>query len=698
MRTTEQLLSVHQWVDIGTYEYSIDGGATWQSNGGTYTGLTGGTYNVEIRDASQITCATTLNAALVINAPTAAVSASVASTDVTCFGANNGTITISSPVGGYGTYEYSIDGGATWQSNGGNYTGLIAGTYNVEIRDASQITCATTLNAALVINAPEAAVNASLASADVTCFGANNGTITISSPVGGFGTYEYSIDGGSTWQSNGGNYTGLSGGTYNVEIRDASQVSCATTLNAALVIHAPTAAVNASLASADVTCFGANNGTITISSPVGGYGTYEYSIDGGSTWQSNGGNYTGLTGGTYNVEIRDASQITCATTLNAALVIHAPTAAVNASLASADVTCFGANNGTITISSPVGGYGTYEYSIDGGSTWQSNGGNYTGLIAGTYNVEIRDAAQITCATTLNAALVINAPEAAVNASLASADVTCFGANNGTITISSPVGGFGTYEYSINGGATWQSNGGNYTSLIAGTYNVEIRDASQITCATTLNAALVIHAPTAAVNASLASTDVTCFGDNNGKITISSPVGGYGTYEYSIDGGSTWQSNGGAYINLAGGTYNVGIRDASQITCATTLNAALVIHAPTAPLMANATGTNVICNGGSTGSASVMVSGGTSGYTYSWSPGGATTSSISNLAAGLYTVTVTDAHGCTTTASYQVTQAPPLSANYTPTNVTCFEANDGKVTVDITGGAFPYYIVLMVILQ
>ncbi len=671
----------------GGYQYSIDGGQNWQFSG-SFTGLSGSTYNVQIRDAAEPVCVTTINATLLINAPTAAVNASVASTDVSCFGANNGTITISSPVGGYGTYEYSVDGGATWQANGGNYTGLADGTYNVEIRDASQITCATPLNAALVIHAPTAAVNASLASSDVTCFGAANGTITISSPVGGFGTYQYSIDGGSSWQDNGGNYTGLSGGTYNVQIRDASQTSCATTLNAALVVKEPTAAVNATLASSNVTCFGANDGTITLTSPVGGYGGYQYSIDGGQNWQFSG-SFTGLSGSTYNVQIRDAAEPVCVTTINATLLINAPTAAVNASVASTDVSCFGANNGTITISSPVGGYGTYEYSVDGGATWQANGGNYTGLADGTYNVEIRDASQITCATPLNAALVIHAPTAAVSATLASSDVTCFGANNGTITISSPVGGFGTYQYSIDGGATWQSNGGNYTGLAGGTYNVEIRDASQIACATPLNAALVIHAPTAAVNASLASTDVSCFGANNGTITISSPVGGYGTYEYSIDGGATWQSNGGTYNGLTGGTYNVEIRDASQITCATPLNAALVIHAPTSALSATATGTNIVCNGTNSGSASVSVTGGTTGYTYLWSPGGATTSSISSLAVGLYTVTVTDAHGCTTTSSYNVTQAPPLLANYTPTNVSCFGANDGKIEVDITGGAFPY---------
>src|SRR4029079_10949119 len=133
---------------------------------------------------------------LVISQP-GALNASVASTDVTCNGANDGTITITAPTGGYGTYEYSIDGGANWQPSG-SFTALANATYNVQIRDAAQSACVITLNAALVISQP-GALSATLASTDVTCNGANDGTITITAPTGGYGTYEYSIDGGANW-------------------------------------------------------------------------------------------------------------------------------------------------------------------------------------------------------------------------------------------------------------------------------------------------------------------------------------------------------------------------------------------------------------------------------------------------------------------------------------------------------------------
>ena len=109
----------------------------------SFTNLAPATYNVQIRDAAHATCVITLNGALVITEP-AALSATVGKTDISCFGANNGIITITSPAGGYGTYEYTVNGGTTW-SPLGNFTGLAPGTYDVRIRDAAHITCALVL-------------------------------------------------------------------------------------------------------------------------------------------------------------------------------------------------------------------------------------------------------------------------------------------------------------------------------------------------------------------------------------------------------------------------------------------------------------------------------------------------------------------------------------------------------------------------
>jgi hypothetical protein len=286
--------------------------------------------------------------------------------------------------------------------------------------------------------------------------------------------------------------------------------------------------LSANVARTNVTCNGANNGTITISSPSGGSGTYQYSINGGGAWQASG-SFTALVPASYNVQIRDAFMPGCVTTLNAALVITEP-AVLNAIITPINVSCSGANDGAISISAPSGGYGTYQYTINGGTTWVGSG-NFTNLAPAIYNVQIRDAANQSCIVILNASLTITQP-GLLSASIAKTDVTCFGASNGSITISSPAGGYGTYEYSINGGGSWQSSG-NFSGLSPGLYNILIRDAVHFSCVVVLNSSYAITQPSV-LTATVSKTEVTCSGANDGKITVSSPSGGFGTYEYSIN--------------------------------------------------------------------------------------------------------------------------------------------------------------------
>jgi len=82
----------------------------------------------------------------------------------------------------------------------------------------------------------------------------------------------------------------------------------------------------------------------------------------------------------------------------------------------------------------------------------------------------------------------------------------------------------------------------FTSLAPGTYNVRIRDAAHITCEIVLILHLLLLNLLSLLQ-TVGSTAVTCYGSNDGIITITSPTGGYGTYEYSIDGGSSWQAGG-----------------------------------------------------------------------------------------------------------------------------------------------------------
>ncbi|MBL0053342.1 MAG: SprB repeat-containing protein [Bacteroidetes bacterium] len=189
----------------------------------------------------------------------------------------------------------------------------------------------------------------------------------------------------------------------------------------------------------------------------------------------------------------------------------------------------------------------------------------------------------------------------------------------------------------------------------------------------------INQPGFALSATCSGTNVACFGGATGSASVLAS-GGTGTLSYEWSNSNT--NTGASISGLITGTYTVTVTDANG--CSTTC--AYTVTQPTAALTATCSGTNVACFGASTGSASVVAADGTSGYTYVWSnsntnPG----TSITGLAAGTYTVTVTDANGCCATCSYTVAQpAAAVTATCSGTNVACFGASTGSASVIASG--------------
>jgi PKD repeat protein len=666
----------------GNYDYSINGGIEWLPTG-SFSNLSPGFYDVRIRDRAHQTCVVILDAALEITEP-AVLSASVDAIPVTCNGANDGRIEITGATGGYGSYQYTINGGAAWQ-NSGIFNYLAPGSYDVRIRDAANIACSIILDPALEITQP-AKLSATVDGTPVTCYGAGDGTITITDPQGGYGTYQYSINGGLNWQDNG-NFSSLVPGYYNVQIRDAAHTSCVVVLNGSFRISEP-AILAANVTRTNLTCFGADDGTISITNPTGGYGTYEYSIDGGSSWHLSG-SFTGLTPGSYDVQIRDLAQPLCVIVLNPDLEITEPDE-LSATVLSTAVTCYGANNGTISITNPSGGYGTYQYSING-TSWQGYG-TFSNLSPASYEVSIRDAANHLCVVVLDPAMEITEP-AQLAATIGSTNVSCFGGNDGTITITGATGGYGTYDYSINGGGSWNSTG-IFTNLMAGSYNILIRDAAHTECIIVLNNAYLITQP-AMLSATVSKTEVSCNGFDDGTITISNPLGGYGTYDYSIDGGSIWQTSDGSFSNLSPGSYDVRMRDAEHTDCSVILYPNLLITEPL-PLEMSTTGDIVLdCFGDTDGMGTFYASGGTLPYTFvvdenttggTVAAPGFNSLTFYNAGAGLVRVTVVDVNGCSAQAVINITQPDDLTPGSVEDNqVLCYGDNPDPIT-EVTGPA------------
>jgi gliding motility-associated-like protein len=327
--------------------------------------------------------------------------------------------------------------------------------------------------------------------------------------------------------------------------------------------------------------------------------------------------------------------------------------------------------GTVTLTG-AGGTAPLSYTFNA----VTNGtGVFVGIPAGAaYAWSITDANACAPATGV---LAVTEPSSLSGSITAQTNVSVFGGNDGSVTVAGS-GGTAPYMYNINGGIFQVS--GTFNTLIADLYTVTVRDANLCT----FNVPVTITQPLVPLTGSITSqTNVLCFGSSTGSVTVTG-VDGIAPYEYKLNAGA-YQSS-GTFSSLAAGPYTVTVRDALLSTFVVNVT----ITQPAAALAILTSQTNVLCSGGSTGSATATVSGGTSPYTYSWNTTPVKTTATANgLAAGPYIVTVTDASGCTATANVTITQPPVLTVTTTKVDVMCNGGSTGSSTATPAGGTAPY---------
>jgi large repetitive protein len=609
---------------IAPYTYSIDGTNFFPS--GTFTGLAAGVYTVTVRDVNGCTNTTTVT---ILNTDGPALT--FTQTNADC-GNNTGTVTANA-TGGTPPYQYSINGGTTYQA-GNFFTGLVAGQYTLVVRDANGCT-----NRAIVTITASVAPILSAVPAAATCNQAN-GTITAFGS-GGVAPLQYSIN-GNTFQA-GNVFNGLAPGTYTVTVKDAAGCTRAVTVT---VANSPAPTVTAIAAAA--VC-GNTNGRITATGS-GGIAPYQFSIDGGTTYQTSNV-FTGLAPGTYTITIKDNTGCTNIVTLTVNST-GGPTAT-----ATTVATACGANTGSITVTGS-GGAAPYQYSINGVNFFATN--IFNGLAAGNYVAYVRDAGG--CIGTVTVTVLASAAPLITAVATPSSCI----ANTGTITATG-TGGTVPLEYSIDG-ITYQP-GNTFNGLAPGIYTVYVRDANGCTKTTTVTVAN-------ASGLTLAVSTINASCSNNGVITATA-TGGVAPLQYSINGTVYQASN--IFNGLAPGTYTVYVRDANN--CIITKQAivgsanALSVNA-TIPIQATCASANaVIVAAGSGGVAPLTYS--INGVTYQAS------GTFINIAPGTYTVYVKDATGCIATQTVTVTTsgAGPGIATFTVRTEDAYPCNTNVGKID-----------------
>jgi len=578
-------------------------------------------------------------------------------TDIACAGAESGAIDLSVS-GGETPYDFEWSGPAGFTSTDQNIADLQPGTYSVEVTDregCTEILSATVEESAsieLTLSSPEFA-----GGNNVSCSGAQDGQATVSAE-GGTPGYTYLWDDPASQTSQ--TATGLGAGTYTVIVTDA--IGCEETSSITLTAPAPIAGELDERE--DVTCFGESTGSLSI---IASGGTPPYNYLWNTVPPQTGPDISNVGAGIYTVTITDVNG--CIGFAEAEIL--QPDAPLSGSVSVTPASCNGFADGS-AAASIIGGTPPYTYS------WSSNPGNNTpseaGLPAGGYNLTVIDENGCELSLPFN----IGQPSPITISVVSSSEVDCFGEATGSVTVNAS-GGNGGFSY------TWNTDpetlGAALTDVPAGTYTVTATDSEG--CFETLE--VTIGEPDEILTIDITAEDPSCSGINDGTITADAQ-GGTAPYSYSWN--TTPPATGSTLTNLGPGSYTVTATDVSG--CVTTET--VILTAPDPISLSVSDLQNVLCNGDATGSVTINIAGGTEPYTLLWNdPANQTTPTATDLGAGTYTLSVTDANSCGASIQVEITEpAEPLGGNViSTTDVVCFGDNTGSATVTGTGGSGSY---------
>jgi len=402
-------------------------------------------------------------------------------------------------------------------------------------------------------------------------------------------------------------------------------------------------------------CNGSSDGSISLS-VSGGTPGYNYIWD--PSTGTNGPTATNLTAGTYHITVEDSYGCS-----NNILVVLTEPAGMNVAISiNNQVSCNGNNDGSVATT-VTGGTSPYSYTWNYDNSHQSY---HNGLPAGTWTVLVEDAN----GCTESAQVTITQPDILDVQFINVQHVSCFGMADGA-AIAQPVGGTGPYTYLwSNPGMTTQPT---LSNVPMGTYHVTITDANG--CSVTDFIHITQPDP---LEVTTTSQPVVC-GINLGSVSAT-VSGGSLPYSYQWTGGQS----GPQVPGLLAGTYGVTVTDGNGCTATSVVYVSMqgngVVHiTETQP---------ITCHGEANAILTAEMINGVSPISYQWS-NSATGATIQNLAAGVYSVTVNDAWGCSGMQSYMVTEPSEIILVTTTTPVSCYGGNNGTATVQASGGHSPY---------
>ncbi len=630
---------------------------TWSAggpgvNGSSILNLPQGTHTVSVRDASLCPISGT-----VFIAEPATFTAAVTSSSLTCNSGNapcNGSV-VTTPIGGVAPFTYTLFSSTTTLTTGpstaaASFTGICSNNYTINARDASNCPIVATFS---IAQPPLLSDQAT-----VPTMSCSNSTVTaVASATGGTSPYTFIWTSPPSSTLAGNSLPISAAGNYTVQVTDAQSCTAA----AVFTVTAPSS-LSISISTNSISCFNGSNGA--LSSTVSG-GTPGYS----HLWSNSGGtistlpNINSLSPGNYTLLITDVNSCTATATGT----VQSPSQ-ITTTVNTTAVQCNGNSNGTATVQASGGTPGTpsYTYSVNFPTPVTNTSGLFTGQPTGVYTASVLDAAG--CIQT--ATLSIGTPPP-LTATITGLVGSC-SANNGSVAVIA-AGGNGSFTYS------WTPAGGTAsaaTNLAPGNYSVTIRDASLCAITLTTNVPFIVN-----ISLSLASNSVNCFGASTGNALVTH-TGGVAPFTYSwvAPGAPTLTTQAVSSLS-AGVVYTVTVIDNNLCANSSTFQ----LSQPSAIAITTAV-TNVSCFGFTNGSITTTINGGTGVLSPTWTPGGITSTSLTNLSAGSYTLNVRDANLCTASIVVTITQPSSIAITFTNVNPTGCVSNNGSICATASGGS------------
>jgi len=573
-------------VTPGTYVFYL----TYADDGCPLTSKQSIAYTIKIREKPAL--------ASVVTAPA-------------CPGSSNAAITATAS-GGQSPYSYAFGTGAYGSNN--VFSGLTAGTYTIHAKDSASCITDTTIT---ITNPPAMALTLQLIRP--LCGFVSNGQATVS-VTNGTAPYQYALNSGAFGSSN--TFTSLASGSYTLHVKDVNGCTKDT-----LFSVTDSLAITVQPIITGISCFGNNNGSITVNASGPG-APFSYALGTGTFGTVNV--FSNLGPGSYTLHVKDNNGC-----LKDSTVSLVQPALLAFTLNVTQVLCRDASTGAIIVNA-TGGTGAYQYAVNTGAFQSSN--TFTGLIAGGYTIHLKDANNCTKDTTLT----ITQPATAITfGGFTITDPTCEGMTDGIVGASAQ-GGTPPYQFTVNNG-TW-STSANLPGLAEGSYIISIRDNNGCRIDTSVTLTGFPHISLDGVT----MTQPSCYGRTDGSLTLLAS-GGRPPFTYSFNSNDSW-GNAPVFSDKGAGQYVLRAKDANNCIKDTT-----VFLSQPEKIIVDTAAVGNDCNGVDNGGViNIEVTGGTMPYQYAWSHNASLNSpTATGLVNGSYSVTVTDAKGCTGNASVEI---------------------------------------------